>query len=452
MANSKINRVLTAIRDTFRFVRRTGSSSSEETESADSVVLNLKIATSDFGVASIDVSDTEIGQYVKSMALETFAKTSNHPFFTYSSESIEEMINNFKLIRSKTMKLVDDYDCLKDLKVRSNEEFLMTARRSPVDESLDRKNLARPTEFQILQKTARIKKTISRPPVNINHLLLNDDMRKVFVTLAQESAYVLAMTSYGDKLIDYYRRRIHNYIKNHSNAVKVMVQLGFPLDRVEHAMKLKANNYKAALDWLIDNETTSEMIEELQPSIPERRRSSLVKSARRNSILATRYEIATNLAERTFGLLEIVTFYAEKDELVYQENINEMVHMGYEAEIAREALRITRNNVAAAIANIHGEDNPSISELRDGLSSSSIIRQKLLESPQILISLGIPQSFHFFVNILDNDEQANSWHPFTTIGALMTHIIITYQEEKHVCATNQFNGSRIPISALSAPN
>lgn len=444
MASFKFIRLFTTIRDALRFTRP----NSDVTESE---FLSLKIYNSDFGVVIIEAAKNEVGRFVKKAALESFASTSDHVFFASSLDLTEEMISKFKLIRTKTMKIVDDSESLKDLKIGNKEEFLITACRSRVKDSLEGLNLAGPTKLQILEKTAGVKKTASLSPFNINQLLLEDDMRKVFVTLAQESAQVLATTSFGDKLISYYRQRIHNFIKHHSNAVKVMMQLGFPLDRVEFAMKLKAKNHKAALDWLIDNESPSDDLSEDLQSPNQTPRTSIVTSARRDSILSARFEVATSLQERILGLLEIVKFYAEKDELVYQENITEMVFMGYDVDQSRDTLRITRNNVAAAIASIHGDDNPSITELRDGFSMSSTVRQKILNSSQIQQSLGNPQSFHFFINILDNPTQANSWNPFTDIGSLMTHIIITYHEEKHICATNQFNESKLPISALSAP-
>ena len=269
------------------------------------------------------------------------------------------------------------------------------------------------------------------------------DLRKIFITLAQESAYQLGASKHADKLIAYFRLRMHYYIKHCKNAVKVMVQLGFPESSVNRALKLKANNHKAALDWLIANETSSGYNENLE---------SPRSSEQRRSILSTTYEPTGKLAERVEGLLEIVKFYAGKDELVDLKSFNDMVFMGYNAEVALEALRITRNNVASAVDFIHGDKNPSITELRDGLSKTSILRQKFLQSTQIQESFRQPQSFIFFINILDHPEQASSWNPFSEVGELMKQIIVKYHEEKQCLATNQFNDSLLPISALSAPN
>lgn len=270
-------------------------------------------------------------------------------------------------------------------------------------------------------------------------------MRKIFVTLAIESAHQLSVTPFADKLVAYYRLQIQYYIKHCKNVVEVMVQLGFPKRDVKRAMKLKASNPTAALDWLIANEVVSNGNHDTFKSP----RSS---SQRRASILSSTYEPTGNILSRVNGLLEIVKFYAEKDELVDQDNLETMVSMGFKVNEAHEALRITRNNVGAATQYLHGDKNPSITELRDGVSKTSQIRKKFLESAQIQQSLSEPHAFAFYITFLDDPLQLNAWKSFSGFGELMTHIIIKYHEEKYVLATNQFNGSHLPISALSAPN
>lgn len=415
--------------------------------------LKLKVAMTTYGIAVIKVANSEVGRCIKKEALEIFAQSAKFPFASTSEGINDNMIAKFKLIRVKTKMEVEDFEYLKNINVQNNEEFLMIARRSKVDDSLIGENLAGPTEFQIREKTSAVKKSPSSPPIfRINEMLQNDDMRKVFITLAREAAYVLGMSPYADNLIAFYRQRILNYIKNHKNAEKVMVQLGFALDRVQYAIKLKADNYKSALDWLIDNETSSGYHDDHDIESPKSSaRASCVTSARRDSILSAKYEPTNQMKDRIDGLLEIVNFFAEKDELVYEDNIFDLIVMGYDVEVARDALRITRNNVGAAIAHIHGDENRSITELRHGLSASSKIREQILASPQIQLSLNNPKFFALYINILDNPTQVNSWYSYSDIGTLMKHIIIKFHEEKYISAANQFNGSRLPISALSSP-
>lgn len=435
---SKLSRFISSIKNSLSPSRGNSTTGEEPKE------LTLRIISKHCGIVVIEVPNSATGHILKQKASEKIA----------ANDGATQMIDiyNMKLVRVKTRKPAREFQTIEDL--QNNEEFLLIPHRIPFDNSICSNIIANPTERQIAAKTANIAsshKSPQFPAFSIFAMLQEDDLRKVFVTLAQEAAYVLAMTAHANKLIAYYRQRIHDYIKHHKNAKKVLNELGFPMKRVEQAMKLKADNAKAALDWLIRQEIRNPpIIINLDSS--DSPRTSLVSSARHNSILSASFEPTGSVKERVEGLLEIVKFYAEKDELVYEDNIREMTRMGYGKEEAFEALRLTRNNVAAAIAQIHGDKNPSIMELRNGLTENSDIRKKFLESPTILHSLSDPASFVVFIGILDNPSQANAWNPFSDMGSLMTHIILTYHEEKHICATNQFNESRIPISALSAPH
>lgn len=454
---SSIVQIFTSIKESLGFSKK----SEQPTNTSSAIVtpysrnLLLKIISSRYGIAIVEVPDTEIGRYIKEKSLEVYSQQTDCEFLITAIGITDSTICKFILIQSKTKKLVGDFEYLKELHIENNEEFLMIEHREAVVNSFENLHLAGPTELQIREKTAFMKTSSSMPPpFRIDDLLFQDDMRKVFITLAQESAYMLGKSPHADKLILYNRQRMHNYIKHHENAKTVLVQLGFNRDIVDHAMKLKADNYKLALDWLIENEESvgyNEDFFDQTPRTSQTQRASIISSARRDSILSTHFSPSGLVTDRINGLLEIVKFYADKDELVYDENIEEMVNMGYDVDVAREALRITRNNVAAAIAHISGESSPSIAELRDGLSPLSTVRKKLLESSEIQLSLNKPEAFALYLIILDNPTQASAWCPHTDTGGLMREIIINYHEHKHISAVNQFNQSRLPISAISAP-
>lgn len=450
MDYSRVSHFFRAIGNSFAFIYSFDAGAVED-GSLEPGKLQLKVAVSNFGSVVVDVLEEDQGLRVKMLALQQFVRNTAEPLFEIPTVVNEDTIGGFRLLRTKTRRKVGDNESLKDLTVANKEEFFMIRVRAPITISVDELNLSSPSELQIREKTAMFKKLKPQPPpFSIINLLHEDDMRKIFVTLAQESAFVLAVTPYADKLIDFYRKRIHYCIKHHKNAENVLVQLGFSLNSVQRAMKLKANNARAALDWLIDNESSVGYNETHGRST--RTSYQRASSTRRGSILSVHFEGTSSDVERFEGLLEIVKFYADKDEIVEHDNIHEMVHMGFDIEVSRDALRLTRNNIAAAIAHISGDTNPSITELRDGLSETSEIRKKFMESSKIQLALSEPRSFELFINILDNPSQANAWSPISDVGALMTHIIITYHEQKHICATNQFNESRLPISALSAPN
>lgn len=438
-----ISRIFGSIKDIFGS-RRPPLKSFPSTSSVRDI-LQLKVVSSKIGIVFVEISNIENGKTLKKICLENILQSGDSLPADTPDDINDAFLDNFKLIRVKTKKEFGNSEVLMEMEVENGEEFFLITRRAVADDPMEKLNLSGPTQFMIDQRTAKLPKSRPHPPpFNINDMLMQDDMRKVFVTLAQESARVLGLTPFADSLIAY-RQRIHNHIKNDKNAIQVMVKLGFRESSVLHAMKLTANHYKLALDWLIQNETSTGTDESLSN---EPRTSMTVTSARRKSILSSTFSPLTNAKDRIDALLEIVHFYAEKDEVVYDENIALMKSMGYDTETSQEALRITRNNVASAVAFILGDDNPSIIELRCGLAMSSTVRQKFMESPEILTSLSKPRFFSLYVSVLDFPSQY--WNPYSDIGSLMTHIIVTYQEEKHFNATNQFNQSRLSISALSA--
>lgn len=406
----------------------------------------LRIITSKRGVLIITVPDNEMGLYVKQCALKAMLERADD--FPSSSDKFVDSPSNLKLVRMKNNEELLDSDILSNLNLSNNEEFLLTNRREIINyEEFNELAFNGPTRNEILMKTAHLPPITHKPVFKLGWLFMHDDMRKIVVSLAQESAYLLATTGYADKIIKYYRQRITNYIKHHDDVSAVLCQLGFPPDLVAFALKLKANNYRLALDWLIDNVENPE-----HSSITSSPRTSIISSNRRGSILSSSFESAWTINERVDGLLEIVSFYAEKDEPVYEGNIKSMIWMGFDADDAREALRMTRNNVGAACAYILGDDNPSILELRYGMSNKSEVYKAVMAEANIQIHLATPRTFIFLVGILKNPSQAMGYDVFSSHGDLMHHMVHLYHEEKHCVVVNQFNSSHIPISALSAPN
>lgn len=413
-------------------------------------ILKLSVAAAKFGFVSLEVSNNENVRCLKEKAIQNFLDNRTLSYLDAADVVTENMIRMFKLIRAINKKEIDDLDYLVDLNVKSNEEFLMILRRPMVTITTQKQILNVTNEVDILENTKYILPP-SRPVFKVDMLLCYDNMRKVFVTLAQESAFILGMSPASNRIIQFYRQKMHNYIKRHEDVIKVMCQLGFPVERVKFAMKLKANNYRMALDFLIDNEPVTQG--DIYDTTARNSRDSYsnnITSARRDSILSSRYLQSDSFKSRIDGLSEIVKFYSTVDEISSPESVTEMVCMGFEIKNIREALKATRNNVASACEYILGVESPSITELRDGFSAASPIRQKILISSLVQKALGNPQAFSLFITILANPVQANSWFP-GEIGNLMQHLIITYHEQKSVNAVNQFNNSRLTVATLSAP-
>ncbi|KAG5671167.1 hypothetical protein PVAND_001379 [Polypedilum vanderplanki] len=392
----------------------------------------IKVITSNFGVFIFQIEKHEILLYIKKLFLNAIDETD------------EEKLLQMKLIHVRTGKELNDFESLEVLKIKSNEEFILIFYRNKENEE----NFHHGPKYDEIYSKTKILPTNPnqmRPIANFNYILRQDDLKKIFITLAQECAYIIGIHSYSNKLINFYRQKIHNYISTRKDVFKVLCHLGFPKKHVERALKLSANNYKIALDWLIDNVKYHETTE----TSP---RLSLTSSNRRYSILSSKFNPNdSTISERVEGLLEIVNFYSEKDEAVFIDYLTSMIFMGYEIDEAREALTLTNNNIGAACAYLAGESNPSILELRRGLSNSSHIYKSLMNSSQVQELLSFPESFVYFLTFID--KRQFEWETFEhSYGDIMEYIVNLYHEEKHSLAVNQFNNSLIPISALSASN
>lgn len=434
-------KVFSGLRDSMKFWQ-SKSTLDDDDNNNDRGSLNLRIVSRKVGVFVITVPIDEIGLYVKQCAFNSALERADG---SISTTNFNEFLSKFKLLRMRNKKELDDTSSLSGLS--NNEEFLLVTRREYLNyELLNGAEIAGPSDSKIYQKTSHLPKVHTTPIYKVNWLLIHDDMRKVIVTLAQECAWLLAPTIYANKLINFYRQRIHNYIKHNDDAFSVMCRLGFPSEQVKLALKLKANNYRQALDWLIDN-----VKQDVEADPSKSPRSSSISSNRRGSILSSSFEFATNTNECVDGLLEIVKFYSEKDEPVFEENIKQMIYIGFDVDEAREALRVTRNNVGAACAHLLGDKSPSVLELRNGISRTSEVYKKIVEEAKILLHLGSPQTFIFLVNTLNKPSQSLGWDVFSSYGDLMHHLVHLYHDEKHTVAVNQFNNSKIPLSALSCP-
>lgn len=430
-------------------------------------ILELTVVTTKGRIVTIEAEETEYGRNVKIEALQKLSQITELPYFSVSGITAK-MVNNFRLIRVSNNKFFEDFQVLQELKVKNNEQFVMAVKRLPISEE-DHMTVVAPTEEEILEKTRHFPRSPQTPdptsPKIILELMRTNnielDIKRIFITLAQESSYVLAMSPYAEKLIFYYRQKILNYIKHHTDAFKVLCTLGFSNEKVKIALKLKANNSKLALDWLIENEPL--IIDESNltdvrlstenntPRVSSDSYNNSITSARRDSILSSKYTPSRMFQDRVDGLLEIVRFYSEMEQIIPQDSVNLLTTMGFEIENAREALTITHNNKPAAIDWLLGNRDPSLTEFSQGFTTTSIIRKIILKSDEVQTYLTKPKIFATFISVLYHPSPTHMWSFDPEIGHLMQHIVLTYHEEKNYLAINQFNDSKYPVSALSAP-
>lgn len=412
---------------------------SKKKSSTDSY--NFKIITIHDGSFKVTVSQNETVFDMKNI-IYLFMIESDEDF-PYKDGDTNDVLTSMKLIRTKTKRLLKDSDHLGRLNLKNNEEFVLTFCRPFNSLPQTSKILPGPTLDEIIEKTKNFPHIKPLPVYNINHLFRQDDLRKIFITLAKEAAYILCTKPHSLKVLQYYRDKVNKYMNKYENAYKVMYKLGFSQDNVKQAMKLNANNYKLALDWLIDNVKQYDNLR-----LSKSPRPSLI-SNKRTSILSSSFDLASaTISDRLDGLLGIVEFYAEMDEQVSGVNLEKMVQMGYNEKEAHEALRIIRNNIGAACEYIADDTSGSIMDLRVGLDLSCPIYDILMKTPDLQQLLSFSESFIYFNKLLE--DHMIEWDPEEKNGQLLRRIIIKYHEEKHSLVTNQFNSPTKPASSSSS--
>ena len=411
---------------------------SKKTSSVDS--FSFKIITVNAGIFKVIVPRNETVVEMKKIIYYVMIESDEN--FPYKDIDIDDVLTSMKLLRTKTKSLLNDSDYLCKHNLKNNEEFMLSFSRPRNSLPTTDEKLSGPSEHQIIEKTKNLQSLKPLPVYNINYLFRQDDLRKVFITLAKESAYILCTKPHSLKILKYYREKMSKYMNKYENAYKVMYKLGFSQDNVKQAMKLNANNYKLALDWLIDNVKQHENLR-----LSKSPRPSLI-SNKRTSILSSSFDLASaTISDRLDGLLGIVEFYAQMDEQVSDKHLKEMLRMGYEEKEAHEALRTIRNNIGAACEFIAGDVSGSIMELRVGLDLSCPIYEILMKTPDLQQLLTFSESFIYFNKLLE--DHIIEWDPEEKSGQLLRRIIIKYHEEKHSLVTNQFNSPTKPASSSS---
>lgn len=94
------------------------------------------------------------------------------------------------------------------------------------------------------------------------------------------------------------------------------------------------------------------------------------------------------------ALLEIIKIHCQRDIPPSPEMVQLIIDMGFDEAMAREALRATKNNQAAACEWLVGNRTKIyMAEQTDGLPADSPILMALLASPHVQLSLSNPKIF-----------------------------------------------------------
>lgn len=433
----------------------------------------------------VEVPQECSGSQLKIHALEQFASCSfSLPHF---SSDIDQLVGKYKLIRARNRTTFQDDDTLLKLGVRNEEEFLLVVRRTdfiPTEE-----NLKGPTIAEVLAATkhiplSRTNQSTTNSNVGMLQTDLQQDLRRILISLARASAFVIGSGCCAEKLIALFNQRLVNRRRHQVRSIETLLEMGFSLDKIHQAMEITKNVFPAALDWLIQNDSSVKLLNcdtpaktiqtttivaggnegneastsagdrppplaEAEPDIDESANTSQAGSPSGDDASAQQHQDSDEDDVQRFRqkvdhvevLLDIIRQYSDRDVYPTQEMVASIVEMGFNEKNVREALVATRNNQAAACEWLLGNRSKSLTELRDGLPQDSPILQVLLASPQVQISLGNPKMFIALLSMLDNSSTMTMWLSDNDISSVLGHILRTYHEEKHIVAINQFNNA-----------
>ncbi|XP_062562846.1 ubiquitin-associated domain-containing protein 1 isoform X2 [Armigeres subalbatus] len=453
--------------------------------------LLLRIISPRGGIVCIEVPQDCNGSQLKTHALEQFASCSfSLPHF---SSDIDQLVGMYKLIRTKNRTAFLDGHTLQKLGVRNEEEFLLVVKRTDFIPTED--NLKGPTIAEVLAATkqvplSRTNQATANFNVGMLQTDLQQDLRRILISLARASAFVIGSGSCAEKLIALFNQRLVNRRRHQVRSVETLLEMGFSLDKIHQAMEITKNVFPAALDWLIQNDSSVKLLNcdtsteistrtnsavsdnneastssgdrapplaEAEPDIDEPANTSNVPSncgspggedEQRDEIPDQKDKSEENKTQacrkidHVEVLLDIIRQYSDRDVYPASEMVASIVEMGFSEKNVREALVATRNNQSAACEWLLGNRSKSLTELRDGLPQDSPILQVLLSSPQVQISLGNPKMFIALLSMLDNSSTMTMWLSDNDISSVLGHILRTYHEEKHIVAINQFNNAQ----------
>uniref|UniRef100_A0A8D8FRV0 Ubiquitin-associated domain-containing protein 1 n=1 Tax=Culex pipiens TaxID=7175 RepID=A0A8D8FRV0_CULPI len=470
------------------------STSSSAKNSTTTTVVPLRIISPRGGIVGVEVPPDCSGAQLKTYALDQFASCSfSLPHF---SSDVDELISRYKLIRARNRTVVQDGDTLEKLAVRVDEEFLLVVKRTdfiPPDE-----NLKGPSTSEVLAATkhiplSRINQATANFNVGMLQTDLQQDLRRILISLARASAFVIGSGRCAEKLIVLFNQRLINRRKHQVRSIETLLEMGFSLDKIHQALEITKNIFPAALDWLIQHDSSVKLlncdtkgsgaapqictgiaaaddsgtnddvpststvplpplavaetdIEEppstsqlASPSPHEDEPSTTPAVQQEEEDEATKFQRKLDNVET---LLDIIRQYSDRDVFPAPDMVATIVEMGFEEKSVREALVATRNNQSAACEWLLGNRSKSLTELADGLPQDSPILQVLLASSQVQISLGNPKMFIALLSMLDNSSTMTMWLSDTDTAAVLGHILRTYHEEKHIVAINQFNNAQ----------
>ncbi|XP_050087446.1 ubiquitin-associated domain-containing protein 1 isoform X2 [Anopheles aquasalis] len=452
---------------------RNGTDDEQNEQSGTDQKVSLKIISPRGGMVDVVVCRTTNGRQLKMHSLEKFA--SNSFTMPHFSSNLDELADRYRLIRAQNKLVFRDDDLLVAADVRDYEEFLLVAKR--IETPHIEEGLKGPSSAEILTATRHIPLSrINQASVNFNLGMLqgddlHQDLRRIIISLSKASAFVVGAGPCAEKLITLFQQRLINRKRHQISSIETLLEMGFSLDKINQALQITKNVFPAAIDWLIQHDSTAKLFNCDRSASPGASLSATASTTPNNPNTNNRRKVSdadndsgslstpsstresideieeekdpfTRKQENVAKLLDIVRLYSEKTVEADPDLLLSISEMGFDEGSVREALVATHNSKSAACEWLLGNRAKSMQGLKDEQPVESPILRVLMASPQVQISLGNPRMFIALISMLDNYSTMTMWFTDNDTSSVLGHILRTYHEEKHILAINQFNNAQ----------
>ena len=171
MSQSQLSKIVSQLQRSFGFGRPEDNPIETTVQLPIVRILELTVVTVKGRIVRIVVNDTDYGRNVKIEALEKLSQITELPYFSVAGITLK-MINYFKLIRVSNNKTFWDSQMLQELKVKNNEQFIMTVKRLPISED-DHIMVVSPTEEEIMKQTGHLTRSPETPSPTSPKIILD---------------------------------------------------------------------------------------------------------------------------------------------------------------------------------------------------------------------------------------------------------------------------------------
>ncbi|KAL0273597.1 UNVERIFIED_CONTAM: hypothetical protein PYX00_006230 [Menopon gallinae] len=341
----------------------------------------------------------------------------------FSSAESQKLASKYRLVCVSERRTLPNGSTLIQEGLHSEDELLLVEAFTPPPKDIPPPDSLRgPTSNQINSATHGLKpmNTVRKNPQPECAADFHHEVRKILMSLCEVSAKVLSPTPDAQKVIKLLNEQLSIRRLSELNplSVKALVDMGFTRQQAVRALK-KNFGHREAFEWLLEhaNDPASDSEEELDSPGP-----STSQSTGSNK----------TLVQAVDEMLEKFRRIKEREFKPNPKSVALLQEMGFSAEDAQEALRITGNNQNAACEWLIGDRRPSLQDLDRGLDPKSPIYEAIMNNASVQLSLSNPRMLLAFLSILDNPNSANLWLNDPEAAPALNTIFKIYHSEKHV--------------------